>query len=56
MIYALKKMKDIKNKIVGKGHNMLFSGLFPLKWFVIDAGGFEAMDYTSAEIIKKFTS
>ena len=24
-------MKEIKNKIVGKGHNMLFSGLFPLK-------------------------
>jgi MFS superfamily sulfate permease-like transporter len=24
-------MKNIKNKIVGKSHNMLFSGLFPLK-------------------------
>jgi MFS superfamily sulfate permease-like transporter len=24
----------------------------PLKWFVCDAGGFEAMDYTSAEMIK----
>jgi MFS superfamily sulfate permease-like transporter len=24
----------------------------PLKWFVLDAGGFEAMDYTSAEMIK----
>lgn len=24
----------------------------PLKWFVLDAGGFEAVDYTSAELIK----
>lgn len=24
-------MKEIKNKIVGKGHNLLFSGLFPIK-------------------------
>lgn len=24
----------------------------PIKWFVIDAGGFEAIDYTSAEMLK----
>lgn len=24
----------------------------PLKWFVLDAGGFEAIDYTSAEMLK----
>jgi MFS superfamily sulfate permease-like transporter len=24
----------------------------PLKWFVLDAGGFEAMDYTSSEMLK----
>ncbi|MGB9936170.1 MAG: SulP family inorganic anion transporter [Methanobacterium sp.] len=25
----------------------------PLKWFVLDAGGFEAIDYTSAEMLKE---